>query len=62
VERSNPKDPKQVMGRIRTNQLTFFRDQRPDGSAIQPGALVNVWITEVRAFSLAERQTGLSFA
>jgi len=53
VEGSNPKDPSQVMGRTRTNRLTFFPGQRADGTAIEPGALVNVRIEEVRAFSLS---------
>jgi len=53
VEGRNPKDPHQVMGRTRTNRLSFFPGQRPDGTAIQPGELVNVRIEEVRAFSLS---------
>lgn len=48
VEDQNPKDPTQVMGRTRNNRLTFFP------GFIEPlkGQLVNVHITEVRAFSL----------
>ena len=53
VEGTNPKDPAQVMGRTRTNRLTFFPGQRPDGTAIQAGELVEVRIEEVRAFSLS---------
>ena len=53
VEGTNPKDPAQVMGRTRTNRLTFFPGQRPDGTPIQPGELVDVRIKEVRAFSLS---------
>jgi tRNA-2-methylthio-N6-dimethylallyladenosine synthase len=53
VEGSNPKDPHQVMGRTRTNRLTFFPSQRPDGRVIVPGELVNVLIEEVRSFSLS---------
>ena len=53
VEGTNPRDPAQVMGRTRTNRLTFFPGQRSDGTAIQPGELVNVRIEEVRAFSLS---------
>lgn len=53
VEGTNPKDPAQVMGRTRTNRLTFFPGQRPDGSSIQPGELVTVRIDQVRAFSLS---------
>ncbi len=48
VEDQNPKNPAQVMGRTRSNRLTFF-----DGD-IQSlrGSLVTVRITEVRPFSL----------
>ena len=53
VEGINPKDPAQVMGRTRTNRLTFFPGQRADGSAIQAGELVDVRIEQVRAFSLS---------
>jgi tRNA-2-methylthio-N6-dimethylallyladenosine synthase len=48
VEDINPKNPSQVMGRTRTNRLTFFEG---DLGALQ-GQLVPVRITEVRAFSL----------
>ncbi|MEL7316319.1 MAG: MiaB/RimO family radical SAM methylthiotransferase, partial [Cyanobacteria bacterium J06559_3] len=48
VEAINPKNPKQVMGRTRGNRLTFC-----EGSLEElKGQLVNVKITEVRAFSL----------
>ncbi len=48
VEEVNPKNPAQVMGRTRTNRLTFFT-----GNIDQlKGQLVQVKITEVRAFSL----------
>jgi tRNA-2-methylthio-N6-dimethylallyladenosine synthase len=53
VEDTNPKDPAQVMGRTRTNRLTFFPGQRPDGSTIRPGELIEVRIEKVRAFSLS---------
>ena len=53
VEGTNPKDATQVMGRTRTNRLTFFPGQRPDGGPWNPGDLVNVRIEEVRAFSLS---------
>jgi tRNA-2-methylthio-N6-dimethylallyladenosine synthase len=53
VESSNPKDSTQVMGRTRTNRLTFFPGQNPDGTTIKPGDLVTVQIEEVRAFSLS---------
>jgi tRNA-2-methylthio-N6-dimethylallyladenosine synthase len=48
VEDQNPKNPAQVMGRTRNNRLTFF-----DGDITQlRGKLIQVKITEVRAFSL----------
>ncbi|HEY9907268.1 MAG TPA: tRNA (N6-isopentenyl adenosine(37)-C2)-methylthiotransferase MiaB [Thermosynechococcaceae cyanobacterium] len=51
VEAQNEKDPTQVMGRTRGNRLTFF-----SGNITQlKGKLVNVLITEVRAFSLTGR-------
>jgi len=50
VEGINPKDPEQVMGRTRTNRLTFFSG---DNGRWQPGDLVDVRIDEVRAFSLS---------
>ena len=53
VEGANPRDPGQAMGRTRTNRLTFFPDQRPDGSKLRPGELVTVRIETVRAFSLS---------
>jgi tRNA-2-methylthio-N6-dimethylallyladenosine synthase len=53
VEGSNPKNASQMVGRTRTNRLTFFPGHRLDGTAIQAGALVNVRIEEVRAFSLS---------
>ena len=52
VEGTNPKDATQVMGRTRTNRLTFFPGQRLDGGHWQPGDLAMVRIAEVRAFSL----------
>ncbi|MFM7634255.1 MAG: radical SAM protein, partial [Cyanobacteriota bacterium] len=53
VEGINPRDPSQVMGRTRTNRLTFFPGTRADGSVIQAGALEEVVIEQVRAFSLS---------
>ena len=53
VEGINPKDTQQVMGRTRTNRLTFFAAARPDGGSWQPGDLVDVRIEQVRAFSLS---------
>ncbi|MEN9208074.1 MAG: tRNA (N6-isopentenyl adenosine(37)-C2)-methylthiotransferase MiaB [Gloeomargarita sp. GMQP_bins_120] len=46
IEGVNPKDPTQGMGRTRTNRLTFVV------GATEPGQLVQVRITEARAFSL----------
>lgn len=48
VEDQNPKDPTQVMGRTRSNRLTFF----PGKIEELKGELVRVKITEARAFSL----------
>lgn len=48
VEDQNPKNPSQVMGRTRTNRLTFF----PGDIQQLKGQLVTVHIAEVRAFSL----------
>lgn len=48
VEDQNPKDPNQVMGRTRTNRLTFC----PGAIDQLRGKLVPVHITEVRPFSL----------
>jgi tRNA-2-methylthio-N6-dimethylallyladenosine synthase len=53
VEGTNPKNPEQMMGRTRTNRLTFFPAQRSDGRTIAPGELVTVQIEDVRAFSLS---------
>jgi tRNA-2-methylthio-N6-dimethylallyladenosine synthase len=50
VEGINPKAPDQVMGRTRTNRLTFFSGEN---GRWQPGDLVDVRIDEVRAFSLS---------
>jgi tRNA-2-methylthio-N6-dimethylallyladenosine synthase len=50
VEGSNPRDAGQLMGRTRTNRLTFFP---ADGHG--PGDLVPVLIDTVRAFSLSGR-------
>ncbi len=48
VEEQNPKDGNQVMGRTDGNRLTFFQG---DINELK-GQIVNVKITEVRAFSL----------
>ena len=53
VEGVNPKQADQVMGRTRTNRLTFFPATRAAGGHWQAGDLVDVRIEEVRAFSLS---------
>jgi len=53
AEGVNPKDPAQLMGRTRTNRLTFFPAARPEGPPHRPGELVQVRIETVRAFSLS---------
>jgi tRNA-2-methylthio-N6-dimethylallyladenosine synthase len=53
AEGINPKDPSQLMGRTRTNRLTFFQAAGPDGHQHKPGDLVKVRIDEVRSFSLS---------
>jgi tRNA-2-methylthio-N6-dimethylallyladenosine synthase len=53
VEGVNARDPSQLMGRTRTNRLTFFAATGADGLAHHPGDLVPVRIESVRAFSLS---------
>jgi tRNA-2-methylthio-N6-dimethylallyladenosine synthase len=53
VEGVNPRDPTQLMGRTRTNRLTFFPSVTPAGHRHGPGDLVNVCIDSVRPFSLS---------
>ncbi|NER51306.1 MAG: TRAM domain-containing protein, partial [Symploca sp. SIO1A3] len=48
VEDQNPKDTTQVMGRTHGNRLTFFTGDLRE----LKGQLVNVKITQTRAFSL----------
>ena len=56
VEAENPKDPSQVMGRTRTNRLTFFK-----GSIAElKGKIVTVRISEVRPFSLTGEVVSVS--
>ncbi|MBW4643104.1 MAG: tRNA (N6-isopentenyl adenosine(37)-C2)-methylthiotransferase MiaB [Goleter apudmare HA4340-LM2] len=55
VEEQNLKDPTQVMGRTRGNRLTFFTG---DINQLR-GQLVQVKITEVRAFSLTGEPVGV---
>jgi tRNA-2-methylthio-N6-dimethylallyladenosine synthase len=53
AEACNPRDPQQLMGRTRTNRLTFFPARHADGTEVIPGELVPVRIETVRAFSLS---------
>ena len=53
AEGINPKDQQQLMGRTRTNRLTFFPKQGAQGSVYKPGELVKLRIKEVRSFSLS---------
>ncbi len=52
VEGINPKDEHQLMGRTRTNRLTFFPKDGPQGIQHKAGDLVKVKIKEIRSFSL----------
>ncbi|MCP9774089.1 tRNA (N6-isopentenyl adenosine(37)-C2)-methylthiotransferase MiaB [Cyanobium sp. WAJ14-Wanaka] len=53
AEGVNPKDSSQLMGRTRTNRLTFFPIAKADGSSHKAGDLVTVTIDQVRPFSLS---------
>ena len=53
AEGINPKDKQQLMGRTRTNRLTFFPREGPQGRLYKNGELVKVKINEVRSFSLS---------
>ena len=52
IENINSKDTSQLMGRTRTNRLTFFPRSRINGKSHHPGDIVNVKIDEIRPFSL----------
>ena len=56
TEGVNPRDAAQLMGRTRTNRLTFFPAVDRHGLPPQPGDLVEVRIEAVRAFSLSGTQ------
>ncbi|MCT0231500.1 tRNA (N6-isopentenyl adenosine(37)-C2)-methylthiotransferase MiaB [Synechococcus sp. CS-1324] len=58
AEGVNSRDPAQLMGRTRTNRLTFFAAAGPDGVVHRPGDLVTVTIEQVRPFSLSGRVSG----
>ena len=53
VENINPKNSSQLMGRTRTNRLTFFPRSSSDGKLHKPGEIVNIKIDEIRPFSLS---------
>jgi tRNA-2-methylthio-N6-dimethylallyladenosine synthase len=53
VEGVNPRDGSQVMGRTRTNRLTFFPAANGCGGSHQAGDLVPVRIETARGFSLS---------
>ena len=52
AEGINAKDPHQLMGRTRTNRLTFFNAEDREGHLYRQGDLVKVRIDVVRSFSL----------
>ena len=52
IEGINPKDSTQLMGRTRTNRLTFFNKECPAKIKYKPGDIVEVRINEIRSFSL----------
>ncbi len=58
VEGVNPREPGQLMGRTRTNRLTFFAADPGDGRPFAPGDLVDVTIEAVRPFSLRGHPLG----
>ena len=52
IENVNSKNNSQLMGRTRTNRLTFFPRSSRDGKLHQPGEIINIKINEIRPFSL----------
>ncbi len=52
IEDINSKDNSQLMGRTRTNRLTFFPRYKSNNKSHQPGEIVNIKINEIRPFSL----------
>ncbi len=52
IENINLKDNSQLMGRTRTNRLTFFPRLTKDRESNQPGEIVTIKINEIRPFSL----------
>ena len=52
IENINSKNNSQLMGRTRTNRLTFFPSTSINGKSYQPGQIVKIKINEIRPFSL----------
>ncbi len=52
IENVNSKNSSQLMGRTRTNRLTFFPRSSSNGTLHKPGEIVNIRIDEIRPFSL----------
>ncbi|MBW3042485.1 tRNA (N6-isopentenyl adenosine(37)-C2)-methylthiotransferase MiaB [Prochlorococcus marinus] len=52
IENINSKNNSQLMGRTRTNRLTFFPRSSNNGKSYKPGEKVNIKINEIRPFSL----------
>ena len=52
IENINPKNNSQLMGRTRTNRLTFFPRFSNDSKLYKPGEIVNIKINEIHPFSL----------
>ena len=52
IENINSKDNSQLMGRTRTNRLTFFQNSSSNEKSYKPGEIVNIKINEIRPFSL----------
>ena len=52
IENINSKDNSQLMGRTRTNRLTFFPRAISNSESHQPGEIVKIKINEIRPFSL----------
>ncbi len=52
AENVNPKNQNQLMGRTRTNRLTFFPKKISNTNSYKIGDLVKVRIEEIRSFSL----------
>ncbi len=61
VEGKNKKNNLQLMGRTRTNKLTFFNQSQNPRSQYQPGDIVKVKINEARGFSLTGEAVGSGF-